>query len=186
MLKALYRVEDQLPLLLKDGIESWQSLDIDYEPPRVERLWRQVGDVRVNLHRIHPCVQALYHPHPWPSAVRVLCGKYEMGVAESDRLLAFSHLVEGDREVAKVILTEGAAYEMVNPTGWHYVMPIGQPSLSLMVTAKPWDPPVFKHDDFGKKADLKPLTDEAKQNLLDAFTWWFERAHPQGDGIVGP
>lgn len=184
MLDALREVTAQLKSFMMDGPDAWESLDIDYEPPRVERLWRQVGEYRVNLHRIHPCAQALYHPHPWPSAVRILSGKYEMGVATCDEL-RFQNLVEADYEAAKVVLTEGAAYEMIHPYGWHYVKPLGQPSLSIMVTAKPWDPPVFNHASFGKTHDLEPMSDEAKKHLLDDVIWWYERAYPQGDGIVG-
>lgn len=168
MLKRLRETVAGLRPLILEGPSAWQSLDINYEPPRVERLWRQVGDYRVNLHRIHPCAEALYHPHPWPSAVLILSGKYEMGLCTSEQL-PFRSLLECDREAAKVVLTEGASYEMVHPYGWHYVKPLGHPSLSIMVTAKPWDPPVFKHDGFGKGIEHQPLSDDAKSLLLDAF-----------------
>lgn len=169
MLKKLHATLASLKPLMLEGPEAWQSLDIDYEAPRVERLWRQVDDVRVFLHQIHPCAQALYHPHPWPSAVHLLFGKYEMGVAESATIL-FPNLIEADREVARVVLAEGSEYEMLNPTGWHYVKPLGRvPSLSIMVTAKPWDPPVFDHGDFGKKVELKPLPYDVKRGILDNF-----------------
>ena len=38
MLELLAEVEAQLPALLSDAA-GWRSLDIDYHPPRVERLY---------------------------------------------------------------------------------------------------------------------------------------------------
>lgn len=169
MLKIGHEVEDALPDLLREGPDAWQSLDIDYEPPRVKRLWRPWKDYRVNLHQIFPCAQALYHPHPWPSFVRIITGYYEMGIGHSTAI-PFQNIMECDKEVARVVLGPGAQYEMLNPHGWHYVKPLREPSLSLMVTARPWDPPVFSHDQFGKAADLKPLDPEDKAALLNVFT----------------
>lgn len=175
MIKAGADVERVLMELLKDGPEAWESLDVDYEPPRVERLWRQWEGYRINLHRIHPCKKALYHPHPWAAYIRMLSGTCEMGIAYSSSMPKHEILERG-KEVAKVLLTKGSAYEMINPYGWHYVKPLDKPTLSLMVTVPPWNPPVFVHDDFGKAADLKPLTTEAKSNLLkdfrEAFMHW--------------
>ena len=81
MLDVLEAVEQKLPELLRDEA-GWNSLFIDYHPPTVERLWRTWGEYRVSLHRIHPCERgtALFHPHPWPSAMRILSGEYEMAV----------------------------------------------------------------------------------------------------------
>ena len=80
MFKRLREVEQELPDLLEK--EIWNGLYIDYHPPIVERVWTQVGENRIYLHRIHPCSEgeALFHPHPWPSAMRILSGEYEMGI----------------------------------------------------------------------------------------------------------
>ena len=76
MFKILKEVEKVLPALLK--LNDWESIDVDYHPPRVERVWRRYGDYRINLHRIHPCRkdEALFHPHPWPSIVKIIEGGY--------------------------------------------------------------------------------------------------------------
>ncbi len=81
MLDVLFHVEKALPQLLQDE-SAWNSVLVDYHPPTVERLWTAWQGYRVYLHRIHPCEheQALFHPHPWPSAMRVLDGEYEMAV----------------------------------------------------------------------------------------------------------
>src|SRR4051812_43004128 len=115
LIAALQRAEKALPDLLERD-EAWTSLDVNYEPPRVERLWRSFeDDFRIYLHRIHPCDTALFHPHPWPSAVRIISGKYEMDVGYS-----------GDAEnkdgpppvAAHLCLTAGSHYEMVHADGW--------------------------------------------------------------------
>lgn len=165
---SLLRVLDnywyELPELLDEHSSVWRTLDVDYEPPRVERLWRQLGPYRLMLHRIHPCEKALFHPHPWPSAVRVVSGRYEMGVSQGHVLLN-----EHQPEVARLILTAGSQYEMVHPLAWHYVRPLDEPSLSVMVTGKPWDPPVFDHAKFGGSVEHAQLTNDAKQGLIAAF-----------------
>lgn len=81
MLDVLAQLEQDLPEMLKDE-SIWRSLYVDYHPPTVERLWTPWREYRAFLHRIHPCdrQQALFHPHPWPSAMRVLEGAYEMAV----------------------------------------------------------------------------------------------------------
>lgn len=132
MLTILDAVERELPALLDDP-DGWQSLLIDYHPPRVERLWRPLGEHRVSLHRIHPCApeEALFHPHPWPSAMRVLTGVYEMDVGWGRGSVA-------PPVAARLRLTPGCAYAMTDPDGWHSVRPLDAPTLSVMVTGRPW------------------------------------------------
>lgn len=159
-LKALedFIAKDTFYKLLRDTpFDSWQSLDVDYEPPRVERVWIQHGDFRVNLHRIHPCDKALYHPHPWPSAVYVLSGQYEMAVGTSNT------------EASRQILTSGSMYEMLDPHGWHSVRPLGRPSLSLMLTWTPFDHQVYQHRNYGKGLGHKPLSDDSLHQLIGDF-----------------
>lgn len=170
MLEVLRHADEQWPTLIEDSPSCWTSLDVDYEPPRVERLWRALEhhpaggaplDYRLYLHRIHPCDKGLWHPHPWPSAVKVLSGRYEMGVGQSLTKYA-------PPSAASLVLPAGSEYEMVDPDGWHYVRPLGpEPSLSIMVTARPWH---LRH--LGEKkptGTLRPLTDEAVDDLIIAF-----------------
>lgn len=143
MLEALHHVEADLPDLLKD-VGGWSSKFINYSPPFVERLYRDfvLGGVtyRVYLHRIHPCERAFFHPHPWPSAVRVLGvpgSTYEMavGFGPNDRHDPPPH--------AAVIRVAGASFEytMEHPDAWHYVRTSGEPSVSVMVSGPPWERP---------------------------------------------
>src|SRR5262245_50787575 len=115
MLKVLAALERELPGLLRDE-EGWRSVLIAYHPPTVERLWRSWNDYRVYLHRIHPCAreEALFHPHPWPSAMRILSGEYEMAVGFGPG--------QEPPPVATLLIASGEfRYEMTHPDAWHYV-----------------------------------------------------------------
>ncbi|MDP3727192.1 MAG: hypothetical protein Q8R35_00975 [bacterium] len=167
MLNALHEAEQRLPTLLRDG-DAWQSVFVDYHPPFVERLWRQWGRYRIYLHHIHPCGEneALFHPHPWPSAMRVLGGTYEM-------VLGFGAGEAPPPRFVRLVLGPGSEYEMIDPDGWHFVRPLAGPTMSLMVAGKPWDRPSPKSDKL-----LDPLRPDAKAAIL-AF---FREHYPQPEG----
>lgn len=164
MLSTLYEAERALPQLLTSA-EGWQSLDIDYHPPRVERLYRPFGAGRLMVHRIAPCTreQALFHPHPWPCAVRVLTGPYEMGTGYGAGV--------SPPEVAVRLVADGSlAYEMVEPDAWHYVCPRGGSTLSVMVTGPPWSRPPVRTPD----RPLGPLP----AGVVEAMLVEFRRFYP--------
>lgn len=159
MFDMLARAEKELASgdLLR-SLEGWNTLDVLYEPPRVERLWRPFEDGRLYLHRIHPCEKALYHPHPWPSIIKILAGGYEMAVGFG----------EGDKPppiAATLKLAPGSIYEMTNIDGWHYVLPTVE-NLSVMITGAPWE-----RWSPGPAPDVKlgPLSEWDAAGLLDAF-----------------
>ncbi len=152
--------------------EVWKSLFINYEPPHVERLYTQVGLYRIMLHRITPVIGAdpLFHPHPWPSAVKIIDGWYDMvtGVVEGCPINA--------REIgvgATITLAPLSLYEMVDYNGWHSVNPQWQ-SHSLMVAGPPWEKcgigleprQMPKSEKVGK---LEPLPIEDAKALMRAF-----------------
>lgn len=142
MLELLDKALQELPELLRSQ-EGWNSVHVLYHPPRVERIWRQWGSHRIFLHRIHPCEEgeALFHPHPWPSAVRIMSGQYE------HRIGVQTHTT-GDKklpvtiELTRGVLTAASSYEMTNPDAWHSVRPLEGPSDSLMVIGPLYEPPV--------------------------------------------
>lgn len=160
MLEVLSRVEAALPSLLPKR-DQWNSVFVDYHPPFVKRLWTpfEGGDYRIYLHCILPCERgtALFHPHPWPSAMVVLQGTYEMAIGHG----------KGDTPppvAATLMLGPNSRYEMTDPDSWHYVRPIGEQVLSLMVTGKPW----------GRAAPmsatpLHPLSDSSRRSLFASF-----------------
>lgn len=169
MLQKLEAAESLLPRLLLTP-ERWKGLDVTYHPPRVERLWTQEDGIRISLHRIHPCAaeEALFHPHPWPSAMRVITGHYEMAIGY------------GAGEKAPPIATTlkvadgGMVYEMADPDSWHYVRPIGGVAMTVMVTGTPWNRPVPKSSE-----PLNPVSDVAREEIF-AF---FRKHYPGTDGM---
>lgn len=164
MLNDLQEVIFRLHTLLMDE-DVWNDVLIDYHPPVVERVWRPFGDLRIYLHRIHPCGpgEALMHPHPWPSAVLIGNGEYEM-------LVGYGKGESVPPVAAKIVLAEGSFYEMTNPDGWHAVRPIGRPSMSLMVTGKPWDRPSPK-----SPHKLPRLDPGRRREIIGFFRAWASR-----------
>lgn len=164
--------------LIRLPASEWESLDVDYEPPRVERLWRTHGEYRVSLHRIHPCKKALCHPHPWPSVIWITSGLCEMAVGYDDPE-GLGQTPEGTpegfrvAEVARVRLAAGSSYEMPDPRAWHYVKPLGGPTTSVMLSWPPFHQQVYSHESFGQKRSLNPLSDAGKENLLGEFFYQF-------------
>lgn len=165
MIQKLFRIEELLPGLLRQPM--WNTLDVNYYSPRVERVWAQVNDLRVNLHRIHPCDNPLFHPHPWPSAMRIITGFYETAIGFNTGV--YDDEEDPPPEAATFLIGAGSVYEMIRPDSWHYVMPIKEPSMSLMVTGQPWDKMVI-----GPEKNLNPLPDLAKAEILSAFQYYYQ------------
>ncbi len=158
MLEILHKAIHQLPDLLKQFLK-WQSLDIDYHDPRVERLWMPYDNSRIMLHCIHPCKSedALFHRHPWPSAMRIIQGRYEMAVG-------YGTTAEPPPVAAKMILYPGSEYEMTEPNGWHYVRPLDGCVYTIMVTGKPW-----KNDSPRSTKPLIELSEKRKEEIIKVF-----------------
>ena len=158
MLNVLAQIKKELPELLIDE-DFWNGLYIDYHLPVVERLWRQWGYYRIYLHWIHPCdpEDSLFHPYPWPSAMEIISGRYEM-------LVGYGEGSEAPPVAARIILPEGSSYEMTNMNAWHSVRPLNVSATSIMVTGKPWD----RWSPSGEKKP-GPLNEKSKEQLLDHF-----------------
>ncbi len=158
MLEMLHAVEAELPMLLRRD-SAWHSLFVDYHKPYVERLWRPWQEGRIYLHRILPCTmeESLFHPHPWPSAMRVLEGSYEMTLGSGSGS-------EPPPVAARLILPARSEYEMADIDGWHAVRPIHAATMSLMVTGEPWER-------WSPRSDkpLSPLSEAARTRILQFF-----------------
>ena len=129
MIDKLKEVLVALPQLLLDN--QVHTMYIDYHKPFVSRIWFQLEDMRVFIHKIEPCDdsnEALYHPHKWDSAMYICSGSYEMGIGHSETTLA-PYVTD-----CRLIIPEGTFYEMTNKDGWHYVNPIDGPCYTVMVT----------------------------------------------------
>ena len=150
------------------GVDDWHSMLIDYHKPHVERVWRQQGQYRVMIHRIHTCKreEALLHPHPWPSAMRVIRGEYEMGVTYG----GFGRMHEPNPNAVVIQGGVGMRYEMTDPKAWHYVRPLTDTVLTLMIVGQPFPGHhlAYKAAVANKiTAPLKPLEPDVKQTLLN-------------------
>lgn len=170
-LKGLIR-DDRFKVLLNNPT-LWQSLDIDYETPRVERVWIPINNKRLSLHVIHPCEagEALLHPHVWESAMYVLPigGLYEhtIGCQMYDEI---GYLTPKPTIVCKQIVEGPMYYEMMHEDSVHSVRPIAQPVFTIMLTGKPiWSENACK---VGK--NLVSLSDERKKEILLTFKNYFE------------
>ncbi len=165
MFSVLHHAEELLPDLLAPHKESlWKSLYVDYHPPIVERLWTQIGEYRICLHRIHPCKpeEALFHPHPWPSAMRIVNGHYEMTVG-------YGSGTSAPPVAARFLLGRGAAYEMTDPNSWHAVRPLdAAPSLSVMVSGAPW-----RREITARHTPLRPLSQKEQSSLFLVFRQYY-------------
>lgn len=164
--------------------ERWLHLAVTYELPHVDRLWRQYGEHRILLHRIHALpfgAEAMWHPHEWPSAVLIVRGGYHMSIAGT-RLREVQEIVEGDSEpitsykqvrdrvLADVELVAGSSYEMTNRDAWHVVRP-QELTWSVMLTGPRWSNAV----PFDKPRNPGPRLSNDHPDvlaLLDEWRWW--------------
>eukprot|EP00808_Paulinella_micropora_P016115 g63865.t1 len=160
MLKALSKANAVLPKLLREHPSTWQSLDVLYHPPRVERVWRQWGDYRLCLHIIHSCTnqEALFHPHPWPSAMRILQGQYSMSVG-------YGAGTQPPAQTQTKVHRAGQQYAMEDPDEWHSVWPDDQVA-TVMLSGKPWQRAMPEYPTPGKNVTL---SSERKDEILKLF-----------------
>lgn len=171
MIDKLKQIEDKVILDLLQKPDEWKTLMIDYHPPIVERCWAQVGNYRILLHFIHKCEvkDALFHPHPWPSAMHVISGKYEMGLGFGPGL------AEPEKMCTLLLENGGAYYDMTHIDGWHYVRPVEGVCATVMLIGKPWGREEIKSDEPLKTMDLA-----RKMMMLDWFENYYRtRIHAQ-------
>ena len=93
--------------------------------------------------------------------MKIVEGSYEMGVSHGK-------VIPGGEVIAKLIMPAGSTYEMTNPEGWHYVRPLGEKSLSVMVTGKPWSSSSSKNT-----KSLSKLSDKTVIELLEVFSKYY-------------
>lgn len=167
MIELLKQAEGFLPdLLLMPDI--WNTLDVDYFPPRVERLWTQYDPThRLYIHIIHPTLEpCLFHKHRWPAAFKMIEGCYEMGVGYSEKEIT-SNEAYNMPIISKFILNEGSYYEMINTHTLHYVKPLVNPSISLMITGTLYPEASFRKEVLTK--ELQQLSNERKMQIIESM-----------------
>ena len=179
MIETLKIVEKSIPELLKNP-SLWNTLDVDYFPPRVERLWMQFDDkLRLFIHVIHPTDEpCLFHKHRWPAAFKMIEGEYEMGITYSEKEVT-SDEAYNLPTISKFIMKEGSYYEMVNTHTLHYVRPLDKPSISLMLTGDLYPEASFRKEVLTKK--LEPLSEERKTELLSYVSFLIDYNRKKGN-----
>lgn len=173
---------EELKDIIKDGRfkvllnnpDIWESKDVDYTTPRVERVWIPINDMRLSLHVIHPCEvgTAFLHQHVWESAMFVLPigGLYEhtIGVRTYDE---YGDAGDGKDYIACKQIVEGAMYyEMLERATIHSVRPISQPVFTIMLSGKP----IWRDNSCKLPKKLVSLSDERKKEILLTFKEYFE------------
>lgn len=165
-------------LLMSDNV--WESLEIDYHPPFVKRLWVQLDeDHRLLLHEIHPCDsdEALLHPHPWQSAMHVLPigGVYEHGMGYRNERQIYDSGISLETETIDTMVSTQEVhgemyYEMVDKQAIHYVRPMNSCVYTVMLTG-PLEWPEHHHK---ASKELHPLSSDEKDRLLGIFREYFK------------
>lgn len=145
---------------------GWQTLRVDDEAPMVDRLWREwpfesietsVGtegrgpaakwSCRLYLHRITPNAdtggaESLWHPHRWPSCMRVWTpthttgpyyGKKGVYVHRRGYGPTWESATYGAEANQAGVVTHGEIYAMTDPEESHSVKVIGAPIYSMMI-----------------------------------------------------
>ncbi len=165
---AFQVLEPVIKQLVNDE-DCWKTLDVDYYPPRVERLYTTYGESRIFLHVAHKpeeSVPCLYHKHRWAAAFKILKGSYEMGITYSpDEINSAS--AYGYPDIAKFIMVAGSYYEMTQTDALHYVRPISKVSYSIMITSDLYPEAEFRKEVVDKK--LVELSVERKREILRDF-----------------
>lgn len=165
-INSLIEIEPIIKSLVTNS-DIWKTLDVDYFPPRVERLWTTYNEYRIFLHTIHQTdKECLYHKHRWPGVFKQLKGSYEMGITYSPNEINSdeAHLLP---DLVKFLITEGNYYEMTQTDALHYVRPISKISYSIMLTKDLYPESTFRKE--AKFDKLNELSQGRKLELLEIF-----------------
>lgn len=165
-IEILKSLEPDIKKLIQDP-SIWKTLDVDYFPPRVERLYTDYKGFRIFLHTIHPTDKpCLFHKHKWPAAFKQISGAYEMGITYS------KDEINSDEAyllptIARFIVNTYSYYEMTQTDCLHYVKPMNGISMSIMITKDMYPEATFRKEAVNVKLD--ELTEERKLELLENF-----------------
>ena len=159
------------PLILEalNNQDIWSSLDIDYYPPVVKRLYTQLGKYRIYLHEIYSTNEkCLFHKHRWPAVFKQLEGEYEMGFTYCENEVS-SEEASLLPILGKFVMVPGSYYEMKQTDALHYVKPLTPISYSLMITEDLYDEAKEIRKEREVERGLKGLSILEKQNLIYKF-----------------
>lgn len=149
---------------LLDDISQWKTLNIDYHPPHVHRIYTQLNSMRVSLHKIFPCnpKEALLHPHPWAASFKIYKGSYfsQIGISET---------ADPPEKMTDLYLTPGSMATMKNPHEWHMVAPLKNVAYTMMING-----PAYSEEEMNPGVESSPkqlfeLELSVAQDMLKEF-----------------
>lgn len=154
--EAFTAAEIMLPSWLVEEAE-WQGVFANSKKPHLRRLWRPLKNHRVNLHHFTACEpeEEFPHPHPWQMKVRILEGRYVIGLGRSSR-------VDQPPKLEYITLGPGDCYEMLDADQWHAIRPLGPEALTLMVAG----PPIYPQNRIPANELDRKLTPAERLDLL--------------------
>ena len=162
-----------IQIMLQDK-KIWQSLDINYHAPRVERLWAPLylnnKKIRVHLHVIHPTTEkCLFHKHKWPAVIHQIRGTYKMGLTDSQEEIDSTN-AHNLPVLASFIVGQGSWYEMRQTDTLHFVKPTKLPSYSIMFTVEDelFPEANLRRENTGEY-HLEALTEEREDEIRNLF-----------------
>lgn len=208
---------------------GWNTLRVDDEAPMVDRLWREwysepietsVGTEgrgpgakwhgRLYLHRITPNAdtggaESLWHPHRWPSCMRVWTPTHTTGPYYGKKGAYIHRRGYGPTWEAQTygaeanqagIVSHGEIYAMTDPEESHSVKVIGAPIYSMMIVGPFYEtiyaPPNEDENDApqaqakvkiptqerAKRKPLGPVPDADAREILRVFRSLYSRSGP--------
>lgn len=128
--EKLLEFEEILPELLTEK-DAWKSINVNHQAPSVKRIWRNWQGYRINLHKLTKVdgKEEYFHSHPWPIAIRLLTGSYQMCY----------EFVQDEQVMTGVeIITPETPYCMENPNDKHSIKLLDNTIYSLMINGKAW------------------------------------------------
>lgn len=144
--ETLAEVERLMPNMLEDRNE-WNTSHVIHDDPEVWRLWRQIGEIRVCIHKIYACTDPFLHVHPWPSIVKCLSGGYMHTIAMHNGPNSYGEVIrlnpdELDSFSASLtrhtnLVVPGSVYEMTDVRQFHSVK-AHDISWSIMLMGMPY------------------------------------------------
>lgn len=143
-IETLLKVESVIPDILAHP-ELMKTSRIIHDEPEVWRIWWQLGDIRVAFHKIFPCEECFFHPHPWPSIVKCLKGGYThtIGIyngSPNDVMCLRPDDIKGFSDTLLPFVTtvsKGDHYRMVDIRQFHQVTTPDY-SYSIMIMGQPY------------------------------------------------
>lgn len=170
-----------VPELLINHLDEAKSIKVLHDEPEVWRIWREIWDIRIAIHKIFPCNECFFHPHPWPSVVEIIKWWYvhrtaqyngsanEVITLKPDDIESFSNTLLA----TETTIVPGCVYYMPDIRQFHQVS-TWTINYSLMITGKPyfqWATQQFsRKNPEGKNP---PLSSEEFDDLIQIAKTYF-------------